>query len=124
MAFSNQLFDFSDFFRFSCYETLQNSDFFEVTHIDNGSETFFANFQTLCIVETWVDLQIIWFMSIFMPHPLLSHFYAKFLFKAQNLNIKRFRQMQDITVFNESPFCIWEKTFCTYVLMATFNALT
>ena len=49
MAFSNRLFDFADFLRFSCFETLQNSDLFEETHIHIESETFFANFYTLCI---------------------------------------------------------------------------
>ena len=49
MSFTNQVSDFADFLRFSLYEILQNSDFFEETHFNfaifTENETFEVRFK-------------------------------------------------------------------------------
>ena len=50
MALSNQVFDFADFLRFSCYQILWNSDFFEETHIKTFKCSSFRSNETILVI--------------------------------------------------------------------------
>ena len=50
MALSNQVFDFADFLRFSCYQILWNSDFFEETHMKTFKCSSFRSNETILVI--------------------------------------------------------------------------